>query len=546
MTLPTESVAAAYDRLVTTVDRDAVRSVLDRGRQSVANALGAGPVHRRRLASVDTRIVVSGVRGKSSAVRWLHDAFDSRDREVLAKVTGNHPHLLRNGVSEPIERGTQVRLYENERLLRTAATDDLDVLVFENQGIRQYTTRLINEQFVRPDIVFLTNAREDHLDTLGSNRTQIARTLARSITAGTLVVCGESDEGLRNYIAAELDRRDATVEFVDPPADVQSTPGAEIVYGVDTILQAVCGEGLTDRQIEGYLDTLRPEWIDLPSGRVFNAASVNDVQSTELTRSYLVGESNEQVEPLLNLRRDRRGRTASFIRYLDSLYDSGEIEQVHLTGADQQLFALNTDVPVCRHDTDEESAADVLTDAVDTGRPVLLMGNTVTDFMRSMADEIRRRTDDDETPESAETSDTEASPKDTDAEAPLPAVVGRGGESDVKRLEPIDVEELDETDAETDVETVIDPDAETLVEPSVETVVESDGEVPSASDGEVSSASDGEVSSAPDGEVSNDQETETGETDVATAVTETTETAPEPGETDAETADTDRGDGDDG
>lgn len=538
MTLPIESVAAAYDRLVATVDRDAVRSVLNRGRQSVANALGAGPVHRRRLASVDTRIVVSGVRGKSSAVRWLHDAFDSRDREVLAKVTGNHPHLLRNGVSEPIERGTQVRLYENERLLRTAATDDLDVLVFENQGIRQYTTRLINEQFVRPDIVFLTNAREDHLDTLGSNRTQIARALARSITAGTLVVCGESDEGLRNYIADELDRRDATVEFVDPPADVQSTPGAEIVYGVDTILQAVCGEGLTDRQIEGYLDTLRPEWIDLPSGRVFNAASVNDVQSTELTRSYLVGESNEQVEPLLNLRRDRRGRTASFIRYLDSLYDSGKIEQVHLTGADQQLFALNTDVPVCRHDTDEESAADVLTDAVDTGRPVLLMGNTVTDFMRSMADEIRRRTDDDETPESAETSDTEASPKGTDAEAPLPAVVGRGGESDVKRLEPIDVEELDETDAETDVETVIDPDAETLVEPSVETVVESDGEVPSASDGE--------VPSAPDGEVSNDQETETGETDVATAVTETTETAPEPGETDAETADTDRGDGEDG
>lgn len=395
-------VRAACADLADAVDAEsASRLARDTGR-AVGEALGAGPVHRRRLEAIDTRIVVSGVRGKSSAVRWLHDALDERGHDVMAKVTGDDARVLRNGAVTELDRDGQVRLYENERVLGAAAAADSlpEVLVLENQGIRPYTTRLVNERFARPDVVLLTNVREDHLDTLGGDRVQIARGLARGVPPGTRVICGEPDERLREYIAAELERRSAPVSFVDPPPADRHRPGAEVVHGVDAVLEAVGEEPLAEPTVAAHLETLQPAWRRLPGGLVHDAAAVNDVQSTELVRRALVaglaaeGDDEPVVEPVVNLRSDRRGRTASFIRYLSRLHAEGAISRVHLVGDHQRLFAANTDVPTRHHDTGEASAAAVLDAALAAGRPVILMGNTVTGFMRSLAAEIDRRATD--------------------------------------------------------------------------------------------------------------------------------------------------------
>jgi len=366
-----------------------LHTLLGRGRQYVGNALGAGPVHRRRLDAIDTRIAVSGVRGKSTTTRWLHDIFDSRGYDTFAKITGDYPMAVYNGREHDITRDAQVRLYENERVL--AAFEDIDVAIFENQGIREYTTRLVNEQFLKPDVVFITNVREDHMDTLGSDRRQIARSLARAVPSGTQVVSGEQDPALQRYLTAELKRRDAPVTHVEVPTSDRAAPGAECVYGLNTVL-SMLGEGpVPSSTLSEYLASLEPAWRVLPGGRVYDAASVNDVQSTDLVRQFLVGSTGATVEPLLNLRADRRGRTASFIRYLSGLYERGAIEQAHVTGDDTALFASQTQFPVHCHDTGERSAAEILDDALDSGRPVIVMGNTVTDFMRQLGETIERR-----------------------------------------------------------------------------------------------------------------------------------------------------------
>ncbi|WP_276272911.1 Mur ligase family protein [Haloarcula litorea] len=379
-----EAVAEFRELASAAADRAELARFARLAKRGVGEALGAGPLHRQRLADIDTRIAVTGVRGKSSSVRWLHDAFHGRGYDTLAKVTGDQARVIHNGTTREVGRGSQVRLYENERILAAVADEDVEVAIFENQGIRQYTTRLVNEQFVSPDVIFLTNVREDHLDTLGSDRVQIARSLARSVPQGTRVVCGEPDERLRRYLSAELDRRDAPVTFVDPPERVRSVPGAEIVYGLDEVLAAVGEPPMPEARLTEYVESLRPSWRRLPNGRVFNAAAVNDVQSTELVRRELVGATGTVIEPLLNLRADRRGRTASFIRYLTALYESGDIERTHVVGDSQRLFDLNTPFPVRRHDTERESAPAVLDDALAAGHPVLLMGNTVTEFMRDL------------------------------------------------------------------------------------------------------------------------------------------------------------------
>jgi hypothetical protein len=73
-------------------------------RGALSGLIGRGRRHRRFLSAVDTRIVVSGIRGKSSTTRRLDDVFNRRGYDVLTKITGNHPHLIRNGDVIPIDR----------------------------------------------------------------------------------------------------------------------------------------------------------------------------------------------------------------------------------------------------------------------------------------------------------------------------------------------------------------------------------------------------------------------------------------------------------
>ncbi|WP_247730977.1 Mur ligase family protein [Halovivax limisalsi] len=347
-----------------------------------------GLAHRRRLQEIDVKIVVSGTRGKSGMTRRIYEVLDSRGYDAYAKITGNHPLSLYEGEEHEIERGERVTLYENARELE--AYEPADALVLENQGITDYTTRLMNETFGRPDVFVITNVRQDHRDTLGRDRGAIARSFARAVPAGTHVVNGERDPDLRAYLERELECVGATVSHVDVPEAHRSIPGAEVVYGIDEVLRAIDEAPLADPLRESLLDEYRVEWTELPRGRVFNAASVNDVESTEMIRRALTPDGTV-VTPLLYLRPDRRARTASFHTYLDALADADAIDRAVVVGEDAELFAKRASFPVDVQPDDPDMAGTVLERALADGGPLLLMGNTVAQFMRALDEEIEER-----------------------------------------------------------------------------------------------------------------------------------------------------------
>ncbi|SDR31986.1 Mur ligase family protein [Natronobacterium texcoconense] len=359
--------------------------------KQLTTPLTRGIAHRQRLSDIDVRIVVSGTRGKSGTTERLHDVLRSRGYDVYAKITGNHPTSLYNGDRHDVERGERVTLYENVRELRKYAP--ADALILENQGITDYTTRMMNEAFGKPDVLVVTNVRQDHRDTLGGSRADIARAFARATPEGTHVVSGEQDPRLQAYLERELEAIGATITHVGVPENHRDLPGAETVYAIDEVLSAIGEEPLSDRIIDDMLEEFRLAWTSIPNGRVFNAADVNDVESTELVRQTLVDGTDEVVQPLLYLRRDRRARTASFRDYLESLADRGSIEQVRVAGGHADLFAEKTTFPVVVHDEESEPADAVLEEAIADGWPVLVMGNTVAEFMRDLDDAIQRRAD---------------------------------------------------------------------------------------------------------------------------------------------------------
>lgn len=347
-----------------------------------------GQSHDARLAEAEDIVVVSGTRGKSAATRWLYEILYSRETDVFAKITGDRPLSLYDGQIHEIERSRRVTLYENESELRRFAP--VETLVLENQAIGEYTTRLVHRRFADPDVVFLTNVRRDHLARLGRDPLKIARSLARTMPSDGTVVIGEQHPEVRAVLEQELDSSDLEIRWVTVPEESESVPGAEIIYGLNEILESLDEQPLTDRRLDAYLDEMRVEWTQLPNGRVYNAASVNDVDSTEITRKALVGADAEPIQPFIYLRQDRRARTVSFLEYLDDLYDRDAFELARAVGPHAELFARHASFPVATHD-ETEPASEVLDAALTPGWPVLVVGNTVAEFMRELEAEIASR-----------------------------------------------------------------------------------------------------------------------------------------------------------
>jgi len=362
--------------------------------RSLATLPIRGFKHRRALRKIDTRIVVSGIRGKSSTTRRLDDVLRRRGYDTLTKITGNQPHLIHNGGVVPLNReGPRTTLYENvdvfrEYVPKLAKYAPDDVAIFENQGITEYTTRLVNESFLDPHVVVLTNIRRDHQDTLGETRADIARSFAKSIHPSAHVVCGEQHPILYEYLEREVTAIGATIERVSIPEEHRGLLGAETVHAVNHTLTAVGEPPVPADEIRTYLEQIQPEWTTVPNGLVFNAAEVNDVESTEAVRQAL--ENADRITPFVFLRPDRRGRTASFVSYFDHLADRGIIDAGYVMGSDSSVFANETTCEVTDIDSDADPAA-VLDRLLDRDRPVVLMGNTVDEFMRELDAEIDSR-----------------------------------------------------------------------------------------------------------------------------------------------------------
>jgi len=356
--------------------------------QRLRKVANRGPSHKARLENIDEKIVVTGTRGKSGATRWLYEILYGRGRDAFAKITGNRPLVLHDGESHPIERGRRVTLYENEAQLRQYAP--VETAIFENQAIGEYTTRTVHQRFTDPDVIFLTNIRSDHLDWLGDTPTQIARSFARTIPDGVTLVVGEQRPTLRAVLKRELEETDVQIRWVLVPKALQNVPGAETILGLNDVLEALGEQPLSDRQIEAYIDEMQVRWTTLADGRVYNAASVNDIDSTEIVRRALDDNDVDTIQPLIYLRPDRRARTASFLSYLDGLYSDDVFEVTHAVGPHAELFDNQASFPVATHDA-SKSASAVLDAALSPGWPVFIMGNTVADFMRDLEAEIEAR-----------------------------------------------------------------------------------------------------------------------------------------------------------
>jgi len=172
--------------------------------------------HHRRLLSIPERIVVNGIRGKSSITRLCAGALRGGGLRTVAKTTGSAARFIfPDGTEEPIHRKFGLaNIVEQIGIVQRATIWHPDALVIECMAVLPELQEINERKLVRSTICVICNVREDHLDEMGPTLDDVARSLARSMPVGGVCVTAERDR--LHILQAEADRRGCRLVSVDP------------------------------------------------------------------------------------------------------------------------------------------------------------------------------------------------------------------------------------------------------------------------------------------------------------------------------------------
>lgn len=180
--------------------------------------LAAGLIEQRRhdrcLDAIPDRVVVNGIRGKSSITRLCAGAL-RHDRVTVAKTTGSAARFIGpDGAEEPVHRAFGIaNVVEQIGVVRRAAAASPAVFVAECMAVMPELQELNQRKLVRATLVVISNVREDHLDEMGPTLVDVARSLCRSMPEGGVCVTAERD--LAWVLREEAARRHCTLVEVD-------------------------------------------------------------------------------------------------------------------------------------------------------------------------------------------------------------------------------------------------------------------------------------------------------------------------------------------
>jgi len=284
----------------------------------------AGVVEQRRhfanLDHIPVRVLVNGIRGKSSITRLCAGALRGGNLRVVAKTTGTAArYIWPDGTEEPVFRKFDLpNVAEQIDVVRRAASQDPDALVMECMAVLPDLQEINQRKLIRSTIGVLCNVREDHLAEMGPTLEDVARALSRSMPEQGVCVTAEVD--WYPVLEEEAARRHCTLIYADPASvtDVEMDKFSWFTFKENVaIALAVAREFGISRD-----DALRGMWAAAPDPgvlsvehyrvgdralRIANIFAANDPNSTVMNFRLLLdsGAIRPPIFTLINCRPDR-------------------------------------------------------------------------------------------------------------------------------------------------------------------------------------------------------------------------------------------------
>lgn len=188
--------------------------------------------HDRNLDAIPTRVLVNGIRGKSSITRLCNGALRGGGLRVVAKTTGTAARFIHVDATEvPVHRKFGLaNVVEQIGIVALAASENPDALVIECMAVDPALQELNQDKLIRSTVGVLCNVREDHLAEMGPTLVDVARSLSRTMPRDG--VCITAERMLYPVLEQEAERRNCKLVYADPEqvTDAEMEPFSWITF----------------------------------------------------------------------------------------------------------------------------------------------------------------------------------------------------------------------------------------------------------------------------------------------------------------------------
>lgn len=285
----------------------------------------AGIIEQRRhfanLEHIPTRVLVNGIRGKSSITRLCAGALRGGEVTTVAKTTGTAARFIHpDATEEPVYRKFGIaNVVEQIGIVRRAASYHPDALVIECMAVMPALQEINQSKLIRSTIGVLCNVREDHLEEMGPTLDDVARSLCRSMPEDGICVTAEKERF--HILQEEADARRCQLLYADPEmvTDEELRGFSWFTFKENVAIALTVAELLgVDRStaLQGMYDAppdpgvLSVERYRTPEGkrlRFANVFAANDPESTLMNINQLLdlGAIQRPLSVLINCRPDR-------------------------------------------------------------------------------------------------------------------------------------------------------------------------------------------------------------------------------------------------
>ncbi len=285
----------------------------------------AGIVEQRRhyanLHAIPQRVLVNGIRGKSSITRLCAGALRGGGLTTVAKTTGTAARFIHpDATEEPVYRKFGIaNVVEQIGIVRRAAVYRPDALVIECMAVMPALQEVNQTKLIRSTIGVLCNVREDHLAEMGPTLDDVARSLCRSMPVGGICVTAEKERF--GILQKEAAARNCELIYADPETvtDEELRGFSWFTFKENVAIALAVAELLgVDRKtaLQGMYDAppdpgvLSVEKYRTPQGgrlRFANVFAANDPESTLMNVNQLLGLGaiHRPLNVVINCRPDR-------------------------------------------------------------------------------------------------------------------------------------------------------------------------------------------------------------------------------------------------
>ncbi|WP_280771403.1 poly-gamma-glutamate synthase PgsB [Salipaludibacillus daqingensis] len=299
----------------------------------------------RNIQRIPTRILVNGVRGKSTVTRLIMGIIKENKQRVAGKTTGTSPRLFYwdKEEEEPIVRSLQgANISEQKQITKQVARKNVDTFVTECMAVNPDYQTIFQDRLVKANITVITNVMEDHLDVMGPTIKQIAEAFGRTIPYNGYLVIPPST--YQRYFKKIADSRGTKVVVADPSLIEESyltkfpfmmfAENAAFGLAVADILgidHEVALRGMLNAPVDPGAMRVHQFGLSSSPSYFFNGFAANDATST----INIWNKIQEQDYPsdnkvvMMNCRDDRVDRT---IQFAEEVLPKFDMDTLILTG----------------------------------------------------------------------------------------------------------------------------------------------------------------------------------------------------------------------